>query len=427
MSPVEVSIDEITGLAAKAGLKLEEGHAEDYSIMTTEFEGLVASLGDDKLLFPKPDLAKYPRENVHIPEPKDTDGGGWATKVSIKATSPKTSLLEGKTVAIKDNTAVAGVRCTNGSTMVDWTPEYDATIVTRVMDAGGLILGKSEAIAGSDGWDDRQPAFGLEVGSPKTLFLGAVLDTNQKDSKSSLSGLKIGILREGFEVPHQDANVVASVQAAAQKFSQLGAQVREVSVPAHHTGNVIWTCGLPIAGGRQAIFGDIDGRKQFSLTDRAALVTPKRLSQREFDALGPGCRNLYIRWLYCEEKYGPALQGRVGNLVKGLADSYDHALKDVDILVMPTVASPPQNLKDGGTKDRPLQGNALTPSIIYNTCPFDSTGHPALSLPCGFVPASDSHEIRLPTGIMLVGRRYDDVTVLKAAAAWEKAFDWKTL
>lgn len=38
---------------------------------------------------------------------------------------------------------MAGVRCTNGSTMVDWTPEYDATIVTRILDAGGLILGKS--------------------------------------------------------------------------------------------------------------------------------------------------------------------------------------------------------------------------------------------------------------------------------------------
>lgn len=532
MSPVEVSVDEITGLATKAGLKLEEGHAEDYSILTSEFENLVASLGDDKLLYPKPDLTKYPRENVHIPEPKDADGGGWATKASIRATSPRSKLLDGKTVAIKDNTAVAGVRCTNGSTMVDWTPEYDATIVTRILDTGGQILGKSacensclegtsissctgrvhnpyadfysaggsssgsgrlvatgsvdvaiggdqggsiripatccgivglkptwglvpytgilsldanidhtgpmartvpdcarllEAIAGSDGWDDRQPAFGLEVGSPKTLFLDAVLDTIQKDSESSLSGLKVGILREGFEVPHQDANVVASVQAAAQKFSQLGAQVTEISVPAHHTGNVIWTCGLPIAGGRQAIFGDIDGRKQLSLTDRTGLVTPKRLSQREFDSLGPGCRNLYIRWLYCEEKYGPALQGRVGNLVKGLTDSYDHALNDVDILVMPTVSSPPQNLGDGSTKDRPLQGNALTPSIIYNTSPFDSTGHPALSLPCGFVPASDNPEKKLPTGIMLVGRRYDDVTILKAAAAWEKAFDWKTL
>lgn len=183
-----------------------------------------------------------------------------------------------------------------------------------------------EAIAGSDGWDDRQPAFGLEVGSPRTLFLDAVLDTTRKESKTSLSGFKVGILREGFEVPHQDANVIAVVRAAAQKFSQLGAQVREVSVPAHHTGNVIWTCGLPIAGGRQAIFGDMDGRKQLSMTDRAGLMTSKRLSQREFDALGPGCRNLYIRWLYCEAKYGPALQGKVGNLVKGLAVSSPETL-----------------------------------------------------------------------------------------------------
>lgn len=83
MSTVEVSVDEITSLAAKAGLKLEEGHAEDYSVMTSEFEDLVASLGDDKLLFPKPDLTKYPREHVHCPDPKDTDGGGWATRVSL--------------------------------------------------------------------------------------------------------------------------------------------------------------------------------------------------------------------------------------------------------------------------------------------------------------------------------------------------------
>ncbi|KAI3394753.1 hypothetical protein diail_2282 [Diaporthe ilicicola] len=532
MSPVEVRVDEITSLAARAGLTLKDGHAKDYSAMTSAFEDLVSSLGDDKPLFPRPDLNKYPRQDVHIPEPKDTDGGGWATKVTIRATSPTSKLLCGKTVAIKDNTAVAGVRCTNGSTMVDWTPEVDATVVTRILDAGGLILGKSacensclegtsvssctgrvhnpfadfysaggsssgsgrlvatgsvdvaigcdqggsiripatccgivglkptwglvpytgilsldanidhagpmtrtvpdcarllEAIAGADGWDDRQPGVGLEVGSPKTLFLDAVRDTVQKSPKSSLGGLKVGILKEGFEVPNQDANVIASVKSAAQKFLQLGAQVQEVSVPAHHKGNVIWTCGLPIAGGRQAFFGDIDGRKQFSMTDRAALTTPKRLSQREFDALGPGARSLYIRWLYCEEIYGPALQGRVGNLVKGLADSYDHALKDVDILVMPTVAMPPQKLGDDHKEESPLQSNALTPGIIYNTCPFDSTGHPALSLPCGFVPASDNHDIKLPTGIMLVGRRYDDATVLKAAAAWENAFDWKTL
>lgn len=96
MSPAAVSVDEITGLAANAGLKLEEGHAEDYSIMTSEFEDLVASLGDDKVLFPKPDLTKYPRGNVHIPEPKDADGGGWATKVSPRDSTVVLTIADSK-------------------------------------------------------------------------------------------------------------------------------------------------------------------------------------------------------------------------------------------------------------------------------------------------------------------------------------------
>lgn len=71
------------------------------------------------------------------------DAANKRTQATVKASSPTGNLLQGRTLAIKDNVAVAGVRCTNGTTMVDWTPDYDATIVTRILDAGGLILGKS--------------------------------------------------------------------------------------------------------------------------------------------------------------------------------------------------------------------------------------------------------------------------------------------
>lgn len=87
MSPIAVSAVDITDIASKAGLKLEDGHAEGYSAMTNAFEGLVASLGDDKALFPIPDLSKYPRTDIHIPDPKDSDGGGWATRVSSQVSS----------------------------------------------------------------------------------------------------------------------------------------------------------------------------------------------------------------------------------------------------------------------------------------------------------------------------------------------------
>lgn len=87
MSQTTVSAAEITDLVSKAGLKLEDGHAESYSALTSAFEDLVARLGDDKDLFPRPDLSKYPRTDIYIPDPNDTDGGGWATRVSTLVSS----------------------------------------------------------------------------------------------------------------------------------------------------------------------------------------------------------------------------------------------------------------------------------------------------------------------------------------------------
>lgn len=66
-----------------------------------------------------------------------------STQCTVKSTKPTSDLLKGKTLAIKDNIAVAGVRCTNGTAAVPWTPEIDATLVTRILDAGGVITGKS--------------------------------------------------------------------------------------------------------------------------------------------------------------------------------------------------------------------------------------------------------------------------------------------
>lgn len=71
-------------------------------------------------------------------------------------------------------------------------------------------------------------------------------------------------------------------------------------------------------------------------------------------------------------------------------------------------------------------------SLLSNRCvvtkklPTDS-GHPALSIPVGFVPAKEDANVKLPAGLQLVGRKYSDVDCLKVAAAWENAYDWKTL
>jgi amidase len=64
-------------------------------------------------------------------------------EVNVKSTQPESDLLQGRTIALKDNIALAGVRCTNGTDLTGWTPELDATVVKRILDGGGIILGKA--------------------------------------------------------------------------------------------------------------------------------------------------------------------------------------------------------------------------------------------------------------------------------------------
>jgi amidase len=58
--------------------------------------------------------------------------------------------------------------------------------------------------------------------------------------------------------------------------------------------------------------------------------------------------------------------------------------------------------------------------MLANTAPFDATGHPAMSIPCGMTDG-------LPIGLMLIGKYYDEPVIYQAAAAFEKAGDWKTM
>ncbi|KAI1377085.1 amidase signature enzyme [Hypoxylon crocopeplum] len=521
-----VTEKELQPVLSQAGLEVSEPLLGDFTTLISSLDAAIASLPDDKDVLPYPDLNKYPRTDIHIPE--DTEMGAWATKVTAKCTNPTSDLLKGRTIALKDNMAFAGVRCTNGTSMVDWVPKIDATIVTRVMDAGATIVGKAacensclegmsgtavtgqvhnpygkgysaggsssgsgrlvatgsvdlafgcdqggsiripssscgivglkptwglvpytgilsldatidhagpmtrnvrdcalflESIAGPDGWDDRQPPFGLE--GDRLKFVAPVDATTAKEPSKMLEGVKVGVLSEGF-VPGQDANVASSVKSAIEKLKELGATVDSVSVPLHKEAPLLWTCALPLSGGRQSLLGDMDGRKQLYLTDRAELIGPK-LTQSQFDALGPGASNMYVGYLWIQEVYGAKVQGKAMNLLKATSDAYDKALEEFDVLVMPTLPYPPPRLPEPDSNEGPLNFLTRTIGLVANTCPFNNSGHPALSLPVGFVPAREDPSVKLPTAMQIVGRKYADVDCLKVAAAWEKAYDWKTL
>jgi amidase len=61
--------------------------------------------------------------------------------------------------------------------------------------------------------------------------------------------------------------------------------------------------------------------------------------------------------------------------------------------------------------------------VTTNTAPFNVTGHPAMSVPCGFGRAespTNQPEVQLPIGLQIVGRRWEDAMLLKAAAVFEE-------
>src|SRR2546425_13279615 len=92
---------------------------------------------------PEPALPmRYARAGSYRPGPEENPLNAWYQKCSIKGAS--SGILSGKRIAIKDNVCVAGVPMMNGSSVLEgYVPEFDATIVTRILDAGGEIVGKA--------------------------------------------------------------------------------------------------------------------------------------------------------------------------------------------------------------------------------------------------------------------------------------------
>ena len=85
---------------------------------------------------------KYPRTPGRELAPEENPYNAWTFKTEIKGASR--GKLAGKRVAIKDNICIAGIPMRNGSRVLEgYVPEVDATVVTRILDAGGTIVGKT--------------------------------------------------------------------------------------------------------------------------------------------------------------------------------------------------------------------------------------------------------------------------------------------
>jgi len=133
------TIDELCEIALQYHLNLSE---EDLKVYQGVCEGAIGSYKRlNELDEPKLPV-KYPRDRGYRPSKKDNPLNAWYWRCSIKGA--KRGKLVGKKIALKDNICVAGVPMMNGSAVLEgFVPDVDATIVTRILDAGGEIIGKA--------------------------------------------------------------------------------------------------------------------------------------------------------------------------------------------------------------------------------------------------------------------------------------------
>ena len=133
------STAQVRSLGDSLGMDLTDDYAKSFIDFIKPFgDGyrLLAALPDDV-----PEV-KYPRGAYYRPEGDENKYGAWIAKTSIKGASA--GKLAGKKVAVKDTYALAGVPLTNGASVLEgFVPEFDAPVITRPLDAGAEIVGKS--------------------------------------------------------------------------------------------------------------------------------------------------------------------------------------------------------------------------------------------------------------------------------------------
>jgi aspartyl-tRNA(Asn)/glutamyl-tRNA(Gln) amidotransferase subunit A len=224
--------------------------------------------------------------------------------------------------------------------------------------------------------------------------------------REGVRGLRVGIPREYYG-EGLDADVRIAIQAAMKKFEELGAEILEVSLP--HTEYAIPTYYLIATAEASSNLARYDGvrygfraegasnlRQMYSRTrDQGFGAEVKRRIMLGTYALSAG---------YYDQYYGKAQK------VRALIErDFREAFARCDVIATPT--SPTAAFRLGEKTDDPLK---MYLSDIY-TITVNLAGVPGVSLPCGL-----SRE-GLPIGLQLIGRRFDEATLLRAAHSLEQA------
>ena len=450
---------------------------------------------------------RYPRSPGYRPSPAENPLNAWYYRTEVRGAVD--GPLRGKRIVLKDTVCLAGVPMMNGSSIMEgYTPEIDATIVTRILQAGGTIAGKAHcenfclsggshtnaagpvhnpwkrgymaggsssgsaalvaagevdmAIGGDQGGSIRIPSsncgvYGMKpthglvpytgimpieqtidhVGpitgsvADNALFLEVLAGEDGLDPRQyapevhrytealgrGCAGLRIGVLKEGFHRPESEPDVDRKVLDAAERFRSLGARVEDISIEEHFFAADLWTA-IAVEGLQDGMMhGNSFG------TNHRGLFLPSMIDRvatwrHRADELSHSLKVCMFLGEYFQESYRGRYYGKAQNLMRGVTGRYLDALREVDLLLMPTLPMKAQPIPPPDCSTALYVQRAF--EMVGNTAAFSASGLPAMSIPCGLGEG-------LPIGMMLVGPRYGEMTIYQAAHAFEQSADWRTL
>lgn len=224
----------------------------------------------------------------------------------------------------------------------------------------------------------------------------------------NIKGLKIGIPREYF-IEGMDKEVEISVKDAIRKLESLGAIPVEVSLP--HTGYAVATYYVLATSEASSNLARYDGVK-YGLRAEGKNLLDIYMNTRAQGFGSEVKRRIMLGTYALSSGYYEAYYRKAQQVRTLIKKDFEDAFKIVDIIVTPT--SPTAAFKIGEKTADPLQ---MYLSDIF-TISVNLAGVPGISLPCGFTSNN------LPIGLQLIGKHFDEESILKVAYAYEQSTDW---
>ncbi|KAK9783743.1 putative Amidase domain-containing protein [Seiridium cardinale] len=234
------------------------------------------------------------------------------------------------------------------------------------------------------------------------------------------SGLRIGVLKEGWEMPTISPEMRTVTNLACQRFATLGATVDEISIPLHKMGAALWT-----AATRGNMIDSLTNTSPTLLSHTLPDLNPPVPDQAWFETMNkfnPAVVAVFFAGAYLSnpERFPPAFRNKAMMHVHELRAAYDDALSKYDVLITP--ATPTVAMQ---RNERWFQGGVmghldLALGNSMNTCMFNVTGHPAMTMPVGWgSPREEGVKGKLPIAFQIIGKRFRESDIFLAAAAWE--------